>query len=279
MKSKFYSIGGIVIQFNSEKLIENSVLYKPFITEKRDADIIVNIECSPLPEISGTLLFSSENEDIYETDSGRVYYSYYPVFQGRKCYARHSFSGNIFRLIIDYDKGLWDSMIFFALNFPRLLAQKNSVLCHCSYILYNGEAILFSAPKQSGKSTQADLWKKLKGATVVNGDRAVLKIVNGRLTAFGTPFCGSSKISLNISAPVRAVVFLSKSSNNRNKLELIESKKECFFELIKNVSVNTDYENKIVDTAIKMCSCSDMYRMECLPNETAVELLDDELWK
>ena len=63
-----------------------------------------------------------------------------------------------------------------------------------------------------GKSTQADLWQRYEGAELLNGDRTVLRRIDGVWTAFGSPYAGSSNCFVNESRPVRAIVLLSQGS-------------------------------------------------------------------
>ena len=46
------------------------------------------------------------------------------------------------------------------LALERRLVERNSMILHCAYVEYQGEAILFSAPSETGKTTQANLWER-----------------------------------------------------------------------------------------------------------------------
>ena len=89
------------------------------------------------------------------------------------------------------------------------------MILHCAYVEYQGEAILFSAPSETGKTTQANLWEKYRGSRTVNGDRSLLGKAGGRWTAQGWPVCGTSEVCNNESVPIRAVVMLSQEPENR----------------------------------------------------------------
>lgn len=101
------------------------------------------------------------------------------------------------------------------LALERRQIKKDAMVLHCAYIEYQGEAILFSAPSETGKTTQANLWEKYRGSRTVNGDRSLLGKRDGRWTAQGWPVCGTSEVCHNESIPVRAVVMLSQEQENR----------------------------------------------------------------
>lgn len=103
------------------------------------------------------------------------------------------------------------------LALERRQIKKDAMILHCAYIEYQGEAILFSAPSETGKTTQANLWEKYRGSRTVNGDRSLLGKRDGRWTAQGWPVCGTSEVCHNESIPVRAVVMLSQAQENRAK--------------------------------------------------------------
>ena len=58
----------------------------------------------------------------------------------------------------------------------KILLKYNGIILHSSFINFENKAILFSAPSGTGKSTQADLWKKYKNAEIT------LEVYNDTLT-------------------------------------------------------------------------------------------------
>ena len=99
----------------------------------------------------------------------------------------------------------------------RRLVKKENLVLHCAYVEYRGEAILFSAPSETGKTTQANLWEKYRKARTVNGDRALLGTRNGRWCAQGWPVCGTSEVCHKEAFPIRAVVMLSQAKENQGE--------------------------------------------------------------
>ena len=104
--------------------------------------------------------------------------------------------------------------IFNALALEKVLIAHESIILHASYVNYKGKAILFTAPSGTGKSTQAALWEKYKGAEVVNGDRVIIRKGKEGYEAWGIPVCGSSDICLNRTLPIAAIVYLQQGLNN-----------------------------------------------------------------
>lgn len=108
-----------------------------------------------------------------------------------------------------------DPLFTSLLALERRMVWKDQMVLHCAYVEYQGEAILFSAPSETGKTTQANLWEKYRGSRTVNGDRSLLGKTGGRWTAQGWPVCGTSEVCHNETIPVKAVVMLSQAKENR----------------------------------------------------------------
>lgn len=279
MQRKSFSFASFSLTLESERRIENSDGFSDFLCEK-SGDLIVTVDENSMPQPSGEVAFRRRNHVCYIDGDCTKYYSTFfdTASEEEKTYACFVNDSKSATLYIDYPQGLWDSMIFDALNLPALLLKNDTLMLHSSCIEYNGEAILFTAPKQTGKSTQAELWRKYKGATVVNGDRMAIRLENGRLTAYGTPYRGSSRISLNTSLPVRAIVLLSQAKENKiNKL----NGASAFVAVLQGITADMEMPEtaeKVSSLVSEIVQNTDLYSLACVPDETAVEKLNKEIF-
>ena len=166
-----------------------------------------------------------------------------------------------------------------SLEAEHLIARNGGFVFHCSYIEWNGRAILFTAPSGTGKSTQAELWKELRGAEIINGDRAAVRIADGRVIAEGIPFSGSSVYCRSRSLPLAAVVYLGQAPvTSIRRMRGFES----FARIWEGCSVNTwDREDvELVSAAVKRLAESvPVYHLPCTPDESAVAALENALKK
>ena len=164
-----------------------------------------------------------------------------------------------------------------AMAIEHLVARNSGFIFHCSYINRNGKAILFTAPSETGKSTQADLWGKYRQTEIINGDRAAIRLSGGRLLAEGIPFAGSSQYCKNRSLPLESIVYLGQAPvTTIRRLKGYES----FSKIWEGVSVNrwdkTDME--MVSAVVQKAAAEiPMFHMPCTPDESAVIVLEDAL--
>ena len=90
----------------------------------------------------------------------------------------------------------------------------NGCVLHSSSVVIDNEAYLFSAPSGTGKSTHASLWVKYlteKEPYILNDDNPAIRIINGNIYAYGTPFSGKHDISVNQKAKLQGICFLKQS--------------------------------------------------------------------
>ena len=275
MKSKFYSLAGLRLRVDSEREIAESRFYSAFYAPEGPCDLRIRVTEGPLPEKEGVTVDRYEGRE-FRQNGGLTLFSSYPRIDGERVYACRKETENGISLTVDHPGGLWDAMLFHALNIPELLAQRGVYLLHCSYVISRGEALLFCAGKGVGKSTQAALWEKYRGAEIVNGDRALLRLTGTGMTASGTPYCGSSEVSLNRTAPVKAVILLEQGPDN----ELAPCRgAKALTRLMAQMSYEKYQTEKAIDFAAGVCTGVPVCAMRCLPEESAVSLLEEALWK
>lgn len=158
------------------------------------------------------------------------------------------------------------------LHLEQILIERNMVVLHSSYIESEGSAILFTAPSGGGKSTQAELWKKYRGARIINGDKSIIGYENGRWYAYGIPFSGSSIYCLNESYPVKAIVVLEKGEKNALYRQDIQAFSKVFSQMPLNVW-DKKFCAKTMDLAADICSQIPVYHYICNREQDAVEIL------
>lgn len=102
---------------------------------------------------------------------------------------------------------------------------QKTILMHASVVAVDGRGYLFSARSGTGKSTHTRLWMQYFGehAAMINDDKPLLKIQNGIVTAYGTPWDGKHRLSTNTSVPLAGICFLHRAFNN--EIERIDAAK------------------------------------------------------
>ena len=163
------------------------------------------------------------------------------------------------------------------LALERRLVSKNALILHCAYVEYKGKAILFSAPSETGKTTQANLWEKHRNSFTINGDKALLQKVDNQWIAQGWPVCGTSEICNNITTPIGAIVMLSQGKTDVvRKLGAFEA----FPQLYSQITTNTWNRNFVENNMRLIEQLADdipIYHLSCTISENAVSCLESAL--
>jgi len=106
------------------------------------------------------------------------------------------------------------------LALQRKLAEKllesDTLLFHGSVVAVDGEAYLFTAKSGTGKSTHTRLWREAFGerAVMINDDKPFLRLEQGGVTAYGSPWNGKHGLGTNACAPLRAICLLGRGDVN-----------------------------------------------------------------
>lgn len=103
-------------------------------------------------------------------------------------------------------------------GFCREALFYGGVVLHASCVEKDGTAYLFSAKSGTGKSTHTHLWlSEIPGTRIINDDKPLIILRDGRFYACGTPFSGKTDENVNECVPVRAITFLHRSEENSVK--------------------------------------------------------------
>ena len=113
---------------------------------------------------------------------------------------------------IKYGKGYLESIALY-----RKIAEKlpyyDAVVFHGAVIAYNGGAYAFTARSGVGKTTHIRLWLERFGDKVhiLNGDKPILRVIDGVVYASGTPWRGKEGYGIPEMLPLRTVAFIDRS--------------------------------------------------------------------
>lgn len=286
---RYYSIGGVGFAVEADRFFSDGEPYSLFslpCPTEDDVTVFSAVHAKALPSPRGEMIYEGTNRRVYRDENGDItlYFGFYSNGRvtDREIGMMKYFTGNernVRILLSDEGGRLPDNsaMLFKVLFLEHLLLLNGGVILHSSYIVTRYGAVLFTAPSGTGKSTQAELWQRLKGAETVNGDCSVIRKENGVYKAFGLPFSGSSGICFNRTYPIAAVVALGQAKENRLK-RLFGA--EAFVRIFGGVKRDTwDFAGTEMCSAVlgELCTEIPVFSLDCLPDSSAVELLDREL--
>ena len=157
------------------------------------------------------------------------------------------------------------------------LLEYDMVLFHSSALSFDGDAVLFTAPSGTGKSTHSRLWREYFGdrVTMVNDDKPILHITD-KITVFGTPYGGKDNLQSNTSAPVKAIVILHQAKEN--SLKRLEPN-EAFPTLLSQTYRVSSIEGMTKTMPlVGRLSHLPVYSLGCTISYEAVELIHNEIF-
>ncbi len=96
---------------------------------------------------------------------------------------------------------------------PSVLLKHRILSFHSALVEYRGRAFALCGNSGVGKTTRARLWRDLKGALILNGDRTVCRNTGDGWESYGTPWSGTSGEQINRSAPLMAMVILERADD------------------------------------------------------------------
>lgn len=266
---RYYYICKLNITLDAPYFFESGAYSRLFEVKANDnADIYYYITyCDTLPEKS------DENKDSVflnfpmGTDEGSVV-----IFNSKT-------ARDIYVYIIKRNAHILmdERFMFDTLKLTDIMMFHNVITLHSSLININNSAVHFCAPSGTGKSTQAELWRKYRSAKIVNGDKAALIFTPDGVLSGSLPFCGTSGICENYYINTRAVVFLSQGDKNViSKPNLCEIFSLMSRDIVANTSVPV-FASAASELILKTAQSVEIFSLSCLPDIGAAETLENAL--
>ncbi len=125
----------------------------------------------------------------------------------------------------EYRRGYLESVCIYR-TICLQLPERDAFIMHAAVIEVDGLAYAFTARSGTGKSTHIGLWKKYLGERVkiVNGDKPIIRLIDGVFYAYGTPWCGKEGWNRNVRCQMQGLCFLERATENRiDKIPLYDA--------------------------------------------------------
>lgn len=268
--SRQYCFAGVSIRIDSEAPLDEYLGLSEFGTAPAEADHRIEVrftDALPEPDAAGVGDDGTQRRRLKINGAPGVPDKEYAVMDSGDKLCRIT-------ALSEFREKLDAATVLRTVNFNHIMLRHGAVVLHSSFVLYMGRAILFCAPSGTGKSTQADLWAEHRGAEIINGDRTLLRRTDGKFTANGVYYAGTSGICKNASAPLAAIVLLGQAKENR-VCEV--SGTDAFLSLFRQSAYSKAAPGDpglaaelLADAAAKL----PIIRLDCLPDESAVEALE-----
>ena len=280
-----YNFAGKIVAISGDvppKVLDYFEKYKINDNEKENLKFFIKI--SDIKECDLPLYYTSKNIFVYKYKNTTI--TQYGLKVKPRVEILHNEDITDIKITLTSDEGKMVSNIEFiymyigAYYFYHMALYENALMLHGSAIKYGNNAILFTAPSGTGKSTHTRLWKKVFGSIeYINDDKPLIKKVEGEYYAFGTPFSGKEHIDNNIYAPLRAIVLIERAE--KNTIERIESGSiaRVLTEEIMRTNDNRAVYIKNLELLDGLSKNVPIFVLKCNTNIDAVDVVLGELLK
>ncbi len=158
-------------------------------------------------------------------------------------------------------------------NFYRQLIRFHGIMLHASCVVVDEKAYLFSAPCGTGKSTHVQLWLKLFGdkAYILNDDKPALRVLDGKVFAYGTPWSGKNDCSRNAKVELGGIAVVKRAAENSMRVLPAD---EAIFALMNQTarSILPELMNLLMDNIDAIVSTGKIYELSCNMDISAAKL-------
>ena len=278
MNRRYFAFGKLIAEYSGDLSLLKGTSLEQFRTLQGCSDFTVELRQGELPPCGDQVKIAQMPDGAVYRRNGLWHRRFAANYGGDyREYAVVEYSNSAACLTVAPDCGNMPQCVESCTAFEHLALWANALPIHASHIQLQGRAIAFTAPCGTGKSTQAALWEKHRGAKVINGDKTLLLCKESPIYASGLPYSGTCGICHNAAAPLQAIVVL--EQGRENVLTPLRGAK-AVSRLMTGVICQSWHEGdteKALSLAIHVATCVPVFLLSCLPDESAVSCLESAL--
>ena len=182
------------------------------------------------------------------------------------------------------DAGYLESLAIYRKIAEKIVAYEGFLL-HGVVADVEGTGVAFLAKSGVGKSTHTSLWQSVlkEKMTIINGDKPLVRIINGKVFAYGTPWAGKEGLHKNTKVELLRICFLERSETNECVKLLKKDVLEKLFPQL-YIPKETAKMLAVMDMAEKLIEKCEFFLIRCNTDisaaETAIEkILESDIEK
>lgn len=149
----------------------------------------------------------------------------------------------------------------------------DTLMVHASVVNQAGEGYLFLGRSGTGKSTHSRLWlENIDDTSLLNDDNPVIRIIDGKVYVYGTPWSGKTPCYKNEVLPLKAVVRLSQAPANRIERLAVLNAYASLMPACSCMRWDRRSVDNLHETVGKVIRSIGSWHLECLPDADAAKV-------
>ena len=261
--------------FKREEMLPS---YRPFLTKQEGIPVFTLVA-------DNSVALEAEGQEIGQFDCGGNNFGVYLLPQGGYHIKIHSGESELcammqvqdgFRQCVVHIVTPERSLMAFGLNNAIMLAyafataSAQTLLVHASVIRHAGLGYLFLGRSGTGKSTHSRLWlEHIAGSELMNDDNPVVRVQDGQVWVFGSPWSGKTPCYKNISAPVGGWLQLRQAKQNVIHRQTVVESLASLLPSISTMKWDKPMYANHCDTIGRIIRLCRLYHLDCLPDRDA----------
>ena len=283
MRSIYYRVAGIVFRVDLPESIgpERSLRsFRNFLCGEAGPDFTFTLRERGEMTFPETVTIDESDSDLSHVVLGRAVSGHYVTEIGgrHKMLSDSEFIDNMAEIDLDAPDARASIVSMLRIAFSQAALKLKGISLHASAVVLEGRAFLFLGSSGTGKSTHSALWlKNFTGARLLNDDNPALRLEDGKVMAYGTPWSGKTPCYVNENWPVGGIVRLRQAPYNRY-MECVDI--EAFVNILPSCSAvrgDSLLQTRLHDTLAEICAVIRTGMLECRPDDEAAILCENKI--
>ncbi|MGN1232246.1 MAG: phosphoenolpyruvate carboxykinase [Candidatus Cryptobacteroides sp.] len=283
MKSIYYRVAGIVFRVDLPESIEperSLHSFRNFLCGEATPDFTFTLRESGEMRFPETVIIDESDSDLGHVTLGKSGDGHYVTTIGirHRMLSDREFIENQAEIDLGSPDASSALVSMLRIAFSQAALKYRCISIHSSAVVLGGRAFLFLGSSGTGKSTHSALWlRNFPGARLLNDDNPAIRILDGRVLAYGTPWSGKTPCYVNENWPVGGIVRLRQAPYNRFT-ECADI--ETFVNILPSCSAvrgDSLLQTRLHDSLAEICAGIRSGVLECRPDDEAAILCENKI--